>query len=63
MSSQQQRDAVVDDQKWSSATAFVAAASALDRAIREHGLMSEEARLAQQYADRKLREYKKWRLK
>jgi hypothetical protein len=61
--SQQQRDASVDSHKWESALAFVASASALKRAIDEHGLMSEEARLAQHHADVALKEYKKWRLK
>ena len=58
-----QRDAAVDALKWASAAALVASASALRTAIREHGLMSEEARLAQVIADAKLREYKRWRMK
>ena len=58
-----QRNAIADNHKWESAMAFVASASALNRAIHEHGLMSTEAREAQRIADVKLREYKKWRLK
>jgi hypothetical protein len=60
---QEKRDLRIDRIKWESATAFVAAASALDRAIREHGLMSAEAKEAQRIADAKLREYKRWRMK
>ena len=60
---QSQRNIAVDNQKWESAALFVASASALQRAIKEHGLMSREVKLAQVIADAKLKEYKKWRLK
>lgn len=56
---QAQSNARADDFKWESALAFVAAASALDRAIKQHGLMSNEAKEAQHYADVKLKEYKR----
>jgi hypothetical protein len=56
-------DQYVSAVKWESVLAFVAAASALDRAIKQHGLMSNEAKEAQRYADAKMREYKRWRLK
>ena len=63
MLSKEQKDANVDSHKWESMFAFVRAASALKSAIREHGLISNEALLAQHHADVALKEYKKWRLK
>ena len=62
-SSQQQKDTNIDSRKWESMFAFVRAASALKSAIREHGLISDEAIQAQHHADVALKEYKKWRLK
>ena len=56
---QHQRDAAADSHKWECAAAFVAAVSALDRAIREHGLMSTEARDAQRIADAAMKRYKR----
>ena len=60
---QEKRDLEVDRSKWESMFAFVRAASALKSAIREHGLISNEALQAQHHADVALKEYKKWRLK
>jgi hypothetical protein len=57
--SQHQRDLRIDRIKWESAAAFVAAASALDRAIRTYGLMSAEARDAQRIADAAMKRYKR----
>lgn len=63
VSSQQQRDANADSQKWESALAFVRAGSELTRSIKEYGLMSPEVKVAQHHADVALKEYKKWRLR
>ena len=60
---QTKRDAIADSQKWESAIAFVQAGSALRMAIKDHGLMSPEVKLAQHRADAALSRYKKWRVK